>query len=295
MANSLSVLVTGATGLQGGAVLRSLLAKGHRVKAFTRRGDSSASNQLRRLGCRIAVGNFDDRDSLEMAMKGVDAVFAMATPEKEGTDTEIRHGRTIAAAIKRLGIQHLVYSSVASANRHTHIPFFDSKYKVEEYIVSLGVHYTIIAPVFFMENFKSPLMLASLQRGELKMPLPSTRVLQQIAVQDLGEFVTFAMENRKDFLGKRIDIASDELPGSKVAEILSEITGQSIYYSEAPLNKNTDRMEVELAQMYHWLNEIGFDVELQSLRSHYPDLVWNKFEIWAKNQDWSLFNTQKAA
>lgn len=295
MASSLSVLVTGATGRQGGAVVRSLLTKGHQVKAFTRKGDSSASNQLRRIGCKIAVGNFDDRDSLEMAMRGVDAVFAMATPEKEGTDTEIRHGRTIAAAIKRLGIQHLVYSSVASANRHTHIPFFDSKYKVEEYIVSLGVHYTIVAPAFFMENLRSPSMLASIQRGELTMPLPANRVLQQIAVQDIGEFVTLVMENRREFLGKRIDIASDELSGNKAAEILSEITNQQIHYSEARLGNKADPMELELIQMFNWLNEIGFDTQFQNLRNYYPAVNWHKFDAWAKAQDWGFLSTQKVA
>jgi uncharacterized protein YbjT (DUF2867 family) len=289
MAKSLSVLVTGATGQQGGALARSLLKRGHRVRTFSRKGDSSASNQLRRLGCEIAVGNFDDRSSLERAMWGMDCVFSMATPfTAEGPDGEIRHGRTVAAAIKRMGIRHLVYSSVANANKHTHIPHFESKLKVEEYIQSLGIHYTIVAPAFFMENFLSPDIISQLQNGSLALPLSPSRELSMIAVEDIADFVVFAMENRSDFIGKRFDVASDEVTGTQMAEILSRIMGFGIQYNQVPHETAQKELGSDLAQMFDWINQNGLDIPTQFLRNNYPEIRWHRFDQWAKDHDWGM-------
>ena len=81
MSNKLTVLVTGATGKQGGAVARLLLKKGHHVRAFTRKPDSLAAQELKRLGAELATGNFEDRASVERAAKSTDAIFAMSTRE----------------------------------------------------------------------------------------------------------------------------------------------------------------------------------------------------------------------
>ncbi|MFX1521547.1 MAG: NmrA/HSCARG family protein [Promethearchaeota archaeon] len=148
----LFILVTGATGNQGGSVARRLLEHGHRVRALTRKPDSPAANELEKLGAEISVGNFNDRNSLERAATDVDAIFAMGTSFEEGTVSEPRQAIAIAETAKKLDIGHLVYSSVGSADQNTGIPHFESKYKVEQHIESLGIPYTIFGPVFFCEN-----------------------------------------------------------------------------------------------------------------------------------------------
>ena len=125
-----SVLVTGATGKQGGAVARQLIGKGHHVRALTRDPSKPAAQALAGLGAELAVGNLDDRASLERAIDGVDAVFAVATPFEEGTQAETQQGINVADAAIAAGVQ-LVYSSVANADRQTGIPHFDSKFAVE--------------------------------------------------------------------------------------------------------------------------------------------------------------------
>ncbi len=134
MSESFTVLVTGATGQQGGAVARILLKRGHRVRGFTRRANSPAARQLERLGAELAIGNFDDPASIERAAVGVDAVYAMATPYEAGVEVETRQGITLVDAVKAAGVEHLIYSSVASADQNTGIPHFDSKYKIEQHI-----------------------------------------------------------------------------------------------------------------------------------------------------------------
>jgi uncharacterized protein YbjT (DUF2867 family) len=286
MSNSLSVLVTGATGKQGNPVARVLLEKGHRVRALTRKPDSAAAQELKRLGAELATGNFDDRATLERAARGVDAVFAMATPYEAGTDVEIRQGITLADAVKAAGVKHLVYSSVGSADRKTGIPHFDSKYKIEEHIKGLGVPYSIIGPVFFMDNLISPWWLPGLQQGKFVIALPRSRKLQQIAVTDIGEFAVLVLEHRQQFLGKRLDIASDDVSPAEVAEILSRVTGHKIESVEQPIEEVRGVSE-DWAKMFEWFNRVGYSADIARLRRDYPQVGWHTFEQWAKAQDWS--------
>src|SRR5438067_11819567 len=228
MSQSRLVLVTGATGNQGGACVEALLTRGHRVRALTRNSASPAANRLRELGVEIAVGDFTDHDSLVRAARGVDAVYAMGTPF-EGSEKETAQGITVTDTAKAAGVAHLIYSSVASANRATGIPHFDSKYEVEKHLQASGVPYTIVAPVYFMENLLEPWLVPGLRQGKLAMALPARRSLQQVAVADIGAFVAAVIERgeRGDTVfGRRFDIAGDELTGEEAAATLSKVTGR---------------------------------------------------------------------
>src|ERR1700758_3388004 len=184
MSQSKLVLVTGATGNQGGACVEALLTRGHQVRALTRNSASPAAERLRERGVQIAVGDFTDRDSLVRAARGADAVYAMSTPYEQGAEKETAQGITITDAARAARVAHFVYSSVASANRGTGVEHFDGKYAVEKHLQASGVPYTIVAPVFFMENLLQPWMISSLRQGKLAMELPASRSLQQIAVEE---------------------------------------------------------------------------------------------------------------
>ena len=118
-----------------------------------------------------------------------------------------RQGTTITDAAKAAGVAHFIYSSVASANRATGIAHFDGKYAVEKHLQASGVPYTVVAPVFFMENLLQPWTLPSLRQGKLAMALPATRSLQQITVADIGAFVAAVIERGDTVFGRRFDIA----------------------------------------------------------------------------------------
>ena len=282
----ISVLVTGATGQQGGALARLLLQRGHRVLALTRSADSPAARALEAGGARLVTGDFEDVDSLTRAMQGVDAVYAMATPFEGGPAVEVRHGRHLADAAQRAGVGHFVYSSVAGASEHTGIPHFDSKHEVEQYVKGLGLPYTILGPTYFMENFHAPGSLEALREGVLSMPLPPHRGLQMVALEDLAAFTTLAMELREDFLGKRFDVASDEVTGEQAAALLTFVTGRRVHYEQIPLERVRARSE-DLGRMFEWLDTVGYRADVTRLRADYPSVRWHTFEQWVREQDWS--------
>jgi len=289
MVESLKILVTGATGQQGGALARVLISKGHHVRALTRKSDSTAAQELKRMGAELVNGNFEDQNSLVSAAQGVNVVFAMATPFEKGVGAETQQGIAMANAAKSAGVSYLVYSSVGDANRNTGVPHFESKYLVEQHIKTLGIPHAIVAPVLFMDNLLTPFMLPALKQGSLAIAMPAQRKVQQIPLQDIAAFLALVIENRDQFLGARIDIASDELDGSKAAEILSQALGRKIEYFEVPID--TVRAESEdMAKMYEWFNSVGYSVNISALRQDYPEVGWHSFEDWAKAQDWSILN-----
>jgi len=287
MSDSLSVLVSGATGQQGGALARVLLEKGHRVRAFVRRPNSPEAATLERLGAELAEGDFEEPSTIERAARGMDALFVVATPFEAGMEAETRHGIAAADAAKTAGVSHLVYSSVADADKDTGIPHFDSKRKVEEHIESLEVPYTIVAPVYFMDNLLAPWTLPQLKEGRLPVALPSSRPLQQIAVSDIAAFAALVLESREEFVGRRVDIASDELAGEEAAEVLTRVTGREIEYVELPLEQVRQAMGEDGARMFEWFDQVGYSADIAALRRDHPEVGWHAFEDWAKEQEWS--------
>jgi uncharacterized protein YbjT (DUF2867 family) len=273
------ILVTGATGQQGGSLARLLLQKKHKVYALTRNTQSSAAQDLRTRGASIVKGDLDDSDSLKRAVKDVESVFLMGTPFEDGTEGEIRRGKSMADIAKENSIEHLVYSSVANADKNTGIPHFESKYKVEQHIKNLGIPYTIIGPTFFMENLLGP----GLEQGQLALPLSQSTTLQQSALENIAEFSALVLERRKPFLGKRIDIASDEVTGEQAAKILSDEIGHTIRYIQIPLEQ-VRQVNEDMARMYEWYETIGTGIDIAKLHQEYAEVNWLKFQDWARSR-----------
>src|SRR6266446_2931188 len=277
-------LVTGATGKQGGAVVEALLTRGHQVRALTRNPASPAAIRLREQGVEIAVGDFTDHDSLVRAARGAEAVYAMSTPYEQGPEKEIAQGMTITDAAKAAGVAHFIYSSVASANLATGVSHFDSKYAVEKHLQASGMPYTIVAPVFFMENLLQPWMLSSLRQGKLAMAMPASRSLQQITVADIGAFVAAVIERNDTVFGRRFEIAGDELTGQEAAAILSKVMGRAISYEGFPPDVLRAQNE-DVARMFEWFDHTGYAANMKSLRRDFPEVTWHTFEEWARKQD----------
>jgi uncharacterized protein YbjT (DUF2867 family) len=291
MASKLKILVTGATGQQGGAVAGALLSRGHHVRALTRSPDSDAAKALAARGAEIVRGDLGDRDSLFEAARGVDTIFAVSTPFEAGTDVETQQGINLTDVARVLGIGHLVYTSVGSADRDTGIPHFDSKYLVEQHIRDSGVPFTIIGPVFFMENWVSPWFKPALEQGAVALALPPGRSLAHISLRDIGNFVALVIERREEFFGKRFDIASDDLTGGQVAEVLGRKVGRKFGYQQVPLDAVREQSE-DFARMFEWFDEVGYSFDLEDLRREFPEVGWTKFETWVDSRDWSDLREQ---
>lgn len=276
-----TILVTGATGKQGGAVARGLIKRGHTVRALTRKPDGAAAKALAEAGARIVVGALEDRASLDRATAGADAVFSMGTPFEQGPDVEVQQGVTVADAAKAAGA-YLVYTSVASADRATGVPHFESKYRVEQHIRSSGAKAAIIAPVYFMENVY--FAADQLRAGVYATPLTPGRKLAQIAVDDIAQCAIAALENPARFAGTRFDLAGDEVSGADAVATLTRVTGRPFSYFQVPLEMIRKGMGEDGVLMYEWFERTGYDVDRAKLASVFPGVAFTSFEAWARRQ-----------
>lgn len=284
MGQELTVVVTGSTGKQGGAVARGLLAHGHKVRAVTRDQRSSQARALAEAGATLVEASLEDTAAMTKALEWATSLFAMTTPFEKGTEAETRQGISAADAAKAAGV-HLVYTSVHSANRQTGVPHFDSKYEVEKHIARIGVDATIIAPAYFMENLYFG--KEQIAKGIYASPLPPTRRLGQIAVEDIGAVAVTVLEDAHRFTGKRFDLAVDDLSGNDVVAILSRVTGRPFTYYQVPLDVIRQRMGEDGAIMYEWFDRAGYSVDRAELEREFPDVHFHDFESWAKLQDWN--------
>lgn len=291
MATELTVLVSGATGNQGGAVAQALLASGHRVRALTRNTESSRARRLADQGVELVQGNLDDARSLGRALHGTDSFYLMGSPQEIGVGGETRQGIALADAAKAADVGHLVYGSVANADLDTGIPHFDSKYQVEEHIKTLGVPYTISAPVFFMDNVIAPWALDALKGGTIIQALPADRALQQVSVKNIGEFVASLISRREEVFGKRFDFAGDELTGDECATTLTRITGHQVVYEALPVSVVKQQSD-DMAAMFEWFDRVGHNVDVSELHRSFSDVNWQSYSQWIESQDWRFLKHQ---
>ncbi len=280
------IVVFGATGKQGGAVAHELLAKGHLVRAVTRHPDGAPAQALAKAGAEVVLGDLDDESSLAQVVAGTWGLFAVQNTWEAGVEREEEQGKRLARVAKQKGIQHIVYTSVGSAHRKTGIPHFENKFRVEETIRDLGFpSYTILRPVFFMENLASPMMLPAIQQGQLQFGIaPDTR-LQMIAVSDIGKHGLRAFERHAELSGQAVDLAGDELTMPEVAKALSQATGQTVAFLRAPIEE-IRKFSEDYATMLEWFDRVGYDVEIARLARE-SGVVATPFETWMTRVDWA--------
>jgi uncharacterized protein YbjT (DUF2867 family) len=256
------IVITGATGQQGGAIARELLARGHKVRAVTRKPDGPAAQELKRLGAEVVTGDLDDPASIERALAGAWGAFAVQNTWEAGVEREEEQGLRFAEIAKAKGVQHLVYSSVASAHRNTGIPHFENKWRIEQRVRALGFpSCVILRPVFFMQNFQGPFFLPYLQQGTLAIGIQPTTRLQMIDVADIGKYGLQAFERHAELNGRAIDIAGDEPTGPEAAEIFSRVTGRPIQFFSVPIGEIRKASE-DYALMLEWFDAVGYDVDI---------------------------------
>jgi len=267
MANEKTILITGATGKQGGATIRHLVKRGgFKLRAMTRKPDSDAAKAVAALGAEVVAGDLNDAASLERAVKGAWGVFAVQNTWEAGVEGEEEQGKRIAKIAKDAGVQHYVYTSVGSAERRTGIPHFDNKLRVEETIKKLGFpSHVILRPVFFMENLPSPWFLNG---DKLVTALKPETKLQMVAVEDIGKFSAAAFAEADKFKGAEIEYAGDAVTMAEAAAAVSELTGKKVTYQQIPIEAvraNSD----DFARMLEWFDAVGYGADIPSLESRW--------------------------
>ncbi|MCL8208776.1 MAG: NmrA/HSCARG family protein [Actinomycetia bacterium] len=219
------VLVIGATGNQGGSVVRALLAAGVGVRALTRRPAGRRAQRLRRLGVEVVGGDLGDPDRLTRALEGAVAVFAVQNYWETGPERELRYARSVLQASRRAEVRHLIYSSGLGVRAHSGLVALEGKFQAEQELRASGIPYTVIRPALFMEDFlgasvplptfaryllsRSPIAVGRLLIGVLAAMGPPSRRVPLCALSDVGQTVSWALDHPAESLNRAFDLVGD--------------------------------------------------------------------------------------
>lgn len=285
-----TILITGATGRQGGTVIKHLINNNFLVKALTRTPDSIAAQLLISKGISVVKGDMASIPSMISAMNGCDGVFSIQNYFEYGGEKEIEYGINVADAAKQCFISHFIYNSVCNADTHTGVPHFETKNKIEQHIKSIGLPYTILRPVKFMENYYIPQVFKGILSGKLIDSIPAGKKHQMIALDDIGKYVTDAFSNPHLYLNKTIEIAGDELTNEEVAATMTEILGKKVKFSRLPLFLVKLVMDKELYLMFKWFYMKGFTASISETIKKFPSVKVTSLKEFLLKENWQRWN-----
>ncbi|MEO3793388.1 NmrA family NAD(P)-binding protein [Nonomuraea sp. B10E15] len=296
---SAPVLVTGATGKQGGAAARALRRAGVPVRALVRDPATARARAVEALGAELVTGDLHDRDSVVRAAEGVRAVFSVQMPaltaDGFGFDGEVAQAVNLIEGAKAAGVPQFVQTSTSGAGGHTETPGWvagrwgslddslEAKSTIQDRVRAAGFpHWTILKPGFFMENFLPSMAFLfprGIEGGLVSVVKPGTR-LSLAAVDDIGTTVAAAIADPARFDGLELELASDYLPMSAIAEILSRTLGT---YLPAPDMTEEEALAAGMPPMgasHEWMNVAGQPARPQYARD--LGLPLTGFEEWAR-------------
>ncbi|MEV4147506.1 NmrA family NAD(P)-binding protein [Amycolatopsis sp. NPDC049691] len=285
------VLVTGATGKQGGATARALLKAGVPVRALVRNPEKAQG--LRAAGAEIVPGDLYDPDSLAPAMKGVRGVFSVQMPDLtnlEG-DSEWVQGRNLVDAAREAGVPQFVHTSVSGAGQHRSVPgwaegrwasmehYLETKTAIQDRVRDAGfAHWTVLKPGFFMENFLPPSFL--LPHGRLVTTIKPSTELALVAVDDIGAAAAAAFADPARFDGVELELASELMTMTRVAGILSEALGVELTAPDMTAEEAIAAGAPAFAVRHAWQNEVGHPARPEFARA--LGIPLTTFADWAK-------------
>jgi uncharacterized protein YbjT (DUF2867 family) len=272
-----SILITGVTGSQGGAVARELVGKGFKLRGLTRKPDSEAAKQLSALGIELLKGDLDDEASLNAALADTWGVYGMQNTWEAGVEKEEVQGVRLAELAQAAGVEHFVYTSVGSAHLNTGIPHFDNKSRVEDAIREARfTSHVIFRPVFFMENLLGSWFL---QGDKLVAGLKPDTALQMICVKDIGRVEAQGFIRAKELKGQEIDLAGDSVTLLHAAKALSDALGRPLSFVSVPVAE-VAKNSAEFAIMLQWFEDEGYSADIPALDERFGKMT--RFDEWAK-------------
>ncbi|NUW37804.1 NmrA/HSCARG family protein [Nonomuraea sp. SMC257] len=283
-----TVLVTGATGQQGGATARALLAAGWRVRALVRDPGAPAAGRLAEAGAELVPGDMGDRDSLAEAARGAHGVFSVqpAAGPPHGVEEEVRLGVNVADAAHAAGVRHLVYASVGGADRDSGISHWNTKWEIEQHIRALGLPATILRPVMFMENHARPHYGVTGDAALVRV-IPPRATVQLIAVTDIGAFAALAFADPDRYVGRALELAGDELSRADLVAAISRATGRPVDVEPIPAERRA-ALGLGAGDMEAVDSFGGWRADIPALRALHPGLM--DFETWLEREGKAQFD-----
>jgi len=284
------LLIIGATGKQGGAVIDALIADSapFQILALTRNTSSPSAQKLAsRPNVTVVQGDSLNPTPIFEAHK-VHGVFLMTTfePGKDGMEEAQAHP-VIEASVKA-GVEHFVFTSVdrggpgVSEKSPTEIPHFASKHRIEEYLKEKAgskMAWTILRPVAFMDNL-APGFMGKMFPAMWNNSLGDDKPLQLISVHDIGVFAAKAFEKPEEYKGRAISLAGDELTLSEARKVFEETIGYAMPANFTFLGAAVMLMVKEMGTMFNWFRTVGYGADIPALKKEVPQL--QDFGTWLK-------------
>lgn len=271
------ILVLGATGGQGGAVVRALRERGAAIRALVRRPASPRARALAENGVELVAGDLSDRAAVRAAMDSVGAAFAVTTPFEAGTDAEVAQGRAIIAAAVDARLPHLVFSSVAGADAGTGVPHFESKNVIETELRASSLHHGVVAPTYFFDNALGG--RGELLAGVLRLPIAGNHRLQQLDRADLAAVAAIGLMEPDRLARRRIEVAGDAPTPEEMARVFTEVLGRDVRHVRHDLVRIGDP---DMHAMWSFLAGEGYQADPVALSGEFPEITWTRFADWAR-------------
>ncbi|BGP02502.1 Temperature associated repressor [Rhodotorula toruloides ATCC 204091] len=277
------VLIVGATGKQGSAVVRALLAQPNppQIRALSRKPSSPAARKLKSQGVEVVRGDLTDPQSLEEALVGIRSAFLVTTRPAKGHPAEDAQGLAFIAAAKRANLAFLVFSSVTDATPTIGIPHFETKARIEEGLRESGIEWAVVAPVMFMDNFPTQNnWMLFLALGFFHAVFGSQK-LQLVSTNDIGYVAATMLSNPATYSNRRLNLASDVLSTCEIQSTYSRILNQPVWSTWMPSFVIYLIPDAFRRQM-RWMREVGSSADVERCRWEFPEL--QGFEGWLRER-----------
>lgn len=297
MSSTAPVLVTGATGHQGGFTARALLAAGHPVRALVRNPQADAALAIEALGAELVQADLSDRSTLDRAVEGAGAVFSVQMPPMSATGVdhvaEVTQARNLIDAAKAAGVRHFVQSSTSGVGTHTEAPgwadgrwaamegYYGAKQQIIDAVRAAGFErWTVIKPAFFVENLPA-LMPHGPERGLVTILSPDAE-LALVSGDDIGAAVARAIAEPDRFHGVELELAGDRLTMPAVAATLSDVYGVTVTASPMTLEAALAAGMPGWGAGHDWINVVGFPEQARAESARELGIPMTSFADWAR-------------
>ncbi|OAP63412.1 hypothetical protein AYL99_02639 [Fonsecaea erecta] len=299
---SKAVLITGATGKQGGSVVNALLRANadFQILALTRDAEGASAKRLLQKSPKIklVVGNMDAADEIFAKAKVASnvpiwGVFSVQTAIGKGANvqSEERQGKALIDAALKSGVKHFVYSSVdrggstKSDADPTNVPHFASKYRIEQHLFEKTknheMDWTVLRPVAFFENL-APDFFGKVFTTSWVRTLGRKQKLQLVATSDIGFFAAEAFLKPEQYKNTKLSLAGDELTYDQFKTIFEQKVGAPLPTTFSLVAALIMWMVKDLGYMYRWFRDVGYGADISSLRQLNPEL--KDFATWLETE-----------
>jgi uncharacterized protein YbjT (DUF2867 family) len=269
-----TVAVCGATGRQGGAVARRLLAQGWNVRALTRKPRGRPAGALAALGAEVVQADMGDPGTLARAFAGADGVYCVQNGIAAGFDAEVAQARNVAQAAAAAGVAHFVYGSAGPGHDGTGVPSWESKVVIEEHIRTLDLPCTILRPTAFMELMTDPAFYPAVGTWRLWLKLTGDdRAIPWLAVEDLGSIAAIVFANPDQYRGRELTLAADLRSLGECRSLYREIMGRKPRAVPMPMWLFDRFTRKDPTAMWRWLRTQRVDVDPAATRAILPSAL----------------------